>query len=201
MHCLRFLLPACFALTALVVCGPLAAHASEEITSRARKFLDAHTAKLRPLELAGNKAWWDANVTGKSEDFKRKEETQNRIDEALANRDAFKEVKELKDHRKAIDDKTLARSIEVLYLAYLEKQVDTDLLKNMVAKSNKVEQAFNVFRAKINDQEWTDSKVRETLKSSIDSDQRKKVWEASKAVGAVLEGDLKELVKLRNEAA
>jgi peptidyl-dipeptidase A len=71
----------------------------------------------------------------------------------------------------------------------------------MVAKSNKVEQAFNVFRAKVNEQEWTDSKVRETLKSSLDSAQRKIVWEASKAVGGVVEADLKELVKLRNEAA
>jgi peptidyl-dipeptidase A len=201
MHTVRLLLPACCALTALMVCGPLAVHASAELTSRARKFVDVHTAKLQPLELAASKAWWDANVTGKAEDFKRKEETQNRIDEALANRDAFKEVKDLKDHRNDIDDKTLARCIDVLYLAYLEKQVDTDLLKKMVAKSNKVEQAFNVFRAKINDQEWTDSKVRDTLKSSVDSDQRKNVWEASKAVGGVLEADLKELVKLRNEAA
>ena len=30
---------------------------------------------------------------------------------------------------------------------------------------------------------------------------RQKVWEASKGVGAVVEGDLRELVKLRNEAA
>jgi peptidyl-dipeptidase A len=201
MHTLRLLLPACFALAALVLSGPLAARASEDITNRARKFLDAHTAKLQPLELAASKAWWDANVTGNAEDFKRKEETQNRIDEALANRDAFKEVKDLKDHRKDIDDKTLARCIDVLYLAYLEKQVDTELLKKLVAKSNKVEQAFNVFRAKVNDQEWTDSKVREALKSSTDSDQSKKVWEASKAVGGELEADLKELVKLRNEAA
>src|SRR5205823_10449632 len=30
---------------------------------------------------------------------------------------------------------------------------------------------------------------------------RQRVWEASKGVGAAVEGDLKELVKLRNEAA
>ena len=119
---------------------------------------------MRPLEIAGSKAWWNANITGKDEDFKRKEEAQNRIDEALANRDAFEEVKDLKEHRKEIDDPTLARCIDVLYLAYLEKQVDPDLLKKMVAKANAVEKAFNVFRAKVDGKEMTDSEVREMLK-------------------------------------
>src|SRR5206468_5671671 len=46
-----------------------------------------------------------------------------------------------------------------------------------------------------------DSKVRAILKDSKDSSQRQKAWEASKEVGKVVEADLKELVKLRNEAA
>jgi peptidyl-dipeptidase A len=201
MCCPRLFLFAGLALATLLLCSPLAAVASEEITGRARKFLDTHTAKVRPLEIAAAKAWWDANTTGKAEDFKKKEEAQNRIDEALANADAFKEAKDLRDHRKDIDDKTLARCMDVLYLAYLEKQVDTDLLKQMTAKSNKVEKAFNEYRAKVDDQEWTDSKVRDALKTSKDSKRRQQVWEASKAVGAVLESDLKDLVKLRNQAA
>src|SRR5262249_20693192 len=43
--------------------------------------------------------------------------------------------------------------------------------------------------------------VRKVLRSSTDSKRLQAVWEASKAVGAVVEKDLKELVKLRNEAA
>jgi peptidyl-dipeptidase A len=201
MVCPRLLLFAGFALTAFWLGSPMAAVASDEITSRARKFLDAHTAKLRPLEITAAKAWWDANTTGKNEDFKKKEEAQNRIDEALAQADTFKEVKFLKDHRKDVDDKTLARCVDVLYLTYLEKQVDTDLLKKMTAKSNKVEQAFNEYRAMVDGAHWTDGQVREALKKSTDSKQLQQVWEASKAVGGVLEADLKDLVKLRNQAA
>ena len=37
----------------------------------------------------------------------------------------------------------------MLYLLYLEKQVDPDLLKKMVAKANAVEKAFNDYRAKV----------------------------------------------------
>ena len=197
----RLLLPAGFALALLLFFHPLATLASDEVTGRARKFLDAHTAKLRPLEIAAARAWWDANISGKDEDFKKKAEAQNRVDAALADADAFKEVKNLRDQKKDIDDKVLARAIDVLYLSYLEKQLDTDLLKKMVEKGNKVEQVFNVFRANVDGQEWTDGKVRATLKSSKDSTQRKNVWEASKVVGAKVEADLKELVKLRNQAA
>ena len=74
----------------------LMASAGPGETERARKFVEAHVAKLRPLELEASKAWWDASVTGKDEDFKKKEEAQNRIDEALANAEAFQELKAIK---------------------------------------------------------------------------------------------------------
>jgi peptidyl-dipeptidase A len=200
MFCLRLLLPAL--LLALFVAGfPLSASASPEVTERARKFVTDHTAKLQPLEVASAAAWWNANISGKGEDFKRKEEAQNKIDEALANPERFAEVKALKEKLKDIDDPVTSRAIEVLYLTYLEKQLDTDLLKKMTAKSNAVEQAFNVFRARVDGKEMTDSEVRKVLKTSKDSARRQAVWEASKGVGGVLEPDLRALVKLRNEAA
>jgi len=169
----------------------------------AKEFITAHETKMKPLELAANKAWWDANVSGKDEDFARKEEAQNKIDAALSEPKPFATLKGIKKAKDAgkVNDPLLARQVELMYLMYLEKQVPPELLKKITAKANTVEQSFNVFRAKVDGQEYADSKVRSTLKQSTDSALRKKVWEASKGVGAVVEGDLKELVKLRNEAA
>jgi peptidyl-dipeptidase A len=178
-----------------------AAVADPGATARAKAFVAAHVAKVRPLEIAGSKAWWDANTTGKDEDFKRKEAAQNAIDAALADKAAFAELKAVHADRGKIDDPLVAREIDLLYLQYLEKQVDPELLKKITAKANAVEQAFNVFRAKVDGKELADSKVREVLKKSADPAERQKVWEASKAVGAAVEADLRELVKLRNEAA
>src|SRR4051794_23978812 len=108
MFYLRVLLPAAFTLAGVVLLWcPITATASPEVTSRARKFIDEHTARLRPLEVAGALAWWNANISGKPEDFQKKIETQNRIDEALANAAAFAEVKNLKQHAKDIDDPIL----------------------------------------------------------------------------------------------
>jgi peptidyl-dipeptidase A len=201
MLSLRLALLLTFALAGFVLmAGPRTARASAEATERARKFVAAHTARARPLEVKASLAWWIANTTGKDEDFKRKEEAQNRLDEVLADKTAFKEVKAIKDGGH-IDDPITARAIDVIYLACLEKQVDPALLKKLTAKANAVEQAFNVFRAKVDGKEMTDSQVRQVLKTSTSSERRRAVWEASKKVGAVVEADLKELVKLRNEAA
>ncbi|HEV3116165.1 MAG TPA: M2 family metallopeptidase [Gemmataceae bacterium] len=203
MVCLRLMLPVAVAVAAaLVICCPIATPAGRNARTneRAEKFVNEHVAKVRPLEVAGALAWWKANTSGKDEDFNEKERAQNRIDEALANPAAFAEVKKIKEEG-GIDDPILAREIDLLYLNYLEKQVDPALLKKLTALSNKVEQAFNVYRAKVDGKEMTDSEVRKVLKTSKSSERRQAVWEASKAVGAMVAPDLKELVKLRNEAA
>ena len=85
------------------------------------------------------------------------------MDEFLANPKLFKEIKDLHEHHKDIDDKILARAVDVLYLQYLEKQVDTVLLKKMTAKSNAIEKAFNEYRAKVDGKEMTDNEVRAVL--------------------------------------
>jgi peptidyl-dipeptidase A len=167
--------------------------------ARARKFIADHEARIRPLEKAVNLAWWTANVSGKEEDFKIKEQAQNNLDEALADKKRFAELKAIQARR--LRDRLIARQIDVLYLMYLEKQIDAGLLRRITSKANAIERAFNVFRSKVDNNEMTDSEVRKVLKDSKDSARRKEVWEASKAVGGVVEKDLLDLVGLRNEAA
>ncbi len=168
----------------------------------AKFFVADHVKKIRPLEIALGKAWWSANISGTDADFARKEEKQNALDTALANKDSFEKLKTIRGYiKEATKDANLVRQIDVLYLQYLEKQVEPALLKKITAKANAVEQKFNVFRAKVGDQEMSDSQVRKVLKESTNSEERQKVWEASKKSGANVEADLKELVKLRNEAA
>src|SRR6266851_924273 len=198
---LRLLLSGGLALASLLaMMTPMTSPASKEASERARRFVADHVARLKPLEREASLAWWNANITGKDEDFEKKIEAQNRIDEALADKEKFRELKEIKDAGQ-IDDPVLAREINVLYLQYLEKQVDPALLKKIVAKSNAVEKAFNVYRAKVDGKEMTDSEVRKVLKESKNSERLQAVWEGSKAIGGVVEADLKELVLLRNEAA
>jgi peptidyl-dipeptidase A len=184
-----------------VLVSPRSILADPQTTKLASEFIAQHDAKVKPLEIAVGLAWWNANISGKDEDFKKKEIAQNRLDEALADTKVFSELKSVYNAKKQIDDPTVARCIEVLYLQYLEKQVDPALLKKITALANEVEKKFNVFRAKVDGNEMTDSAVRKVLKESSNSQRRKDVWEASKVVGTLVERDLMELAKLRNEAA
>ncbi len=174
-----------------------------DANDEAATVIKEHVAKVRPLEIASGIAWWNANTTGADVDFKKKEEAQNKIDSALSDKKMFDRVKALKTtaDKGDIKDAGVSRQIQLLYLQYLEKQVAPELLLKITSKANAVEQAFNVFRAKVDGAEVADSKVRSTLKESTDSALREKVWSASKGVGATVEADLTELVKLRNEAA
>src|SRR5438105_9748993 len=118
----RTMLVVGLALTVMwMMASPTAVRGNHEMTERARKFVAAHETKVRPLERAASLAWWNANITGKDEDFDKKIETQNRIDEALADPQKFRELKEIKESGQ-VDKPILAREINVLYLQYLEKQ-------------------------------------------------------------------------------
>lgn len=170
-----------------------------ETPPRAREFIAEHVRRVRPLEIEANMAWWDANTTGKDEAFRRKEEAQNRLDQVLADKARFQELKSLKGQ--PIEDPLVARQLHLLYLQTLEKQVDPALLKQLTSRANAIEKAFNVYRAKVAGKELTDSQVRTILKESKSSAERKETWEASKGVGQMVSSDLVALARLRNQLA
>lgn len=175
------------------------AAAAAEADAQAREFIGAYEQNVRPLEIDVARKWWTANVTGKDEDFQAKEEAEGVLESKLADRDAFQRLKAIKEA--GVKDRILHREIDLLYLAYQGRQIDAELIKAMLARSNAIEKAFSNYRPKVHGKELTDNKVREILRESKDSAERQAAWEASKAVGPVLLGDLKELVKLRNKAA
>ena len=167
--------------------------------ARAREFVKEYEAAVRPLEIEVNRCWWVANISGKDEDFRLKEEAETKLNLKLSDPQTFARLKTIHDGK--IDDPILRREIHVLYLGYLSKQVEPKLLKEILALENSVQKKFNIYRPELNGKKLTDNEVREILRNSTDSTERRAVWASSKAVGKQVEGDLKKLVKLRNEAA
>jgi peptidyl-dipeptidase A len=166
---------------------------------RAKLFIAQYEATVRPLEIEAAKAMWAASLTGKEEDFKRKEEAETQMDLCVSDPEKFAELKAIR--KAGVTDPLLARQIEILYLRYLGKQIDHDLLKAMAAKDNAAQRAFNVCRPVVNGKEMTDNDIREILRKSTDSAERKAAWEAGKKVGSMVVKDLLALVAMRNQAA
>lgn len=171
----------------------------KEWERRAQAFVDAHDREVRPLEIAVAKAWWDANTSGKDEDYERKTEAETKLDAVLSDPKRFAELKALELSVKSTG--VLPRQIHLLYLQYLGKQVDPQLLARMSSIANSIEQRFNVYRAQVGNEELSDSQVRDVLKKSSDSARREAVWKASKDIGPVIEKEIRDLVRLRNESA
>ena len=177
---------------------------NDEWKTKAQAFVNRHEQQVRPLEIAVARTWWDANTTGKDEDYQRKVEAETKLDAALSDATSFAELKALEtasQQTPADPRDMLRRQVHLLYLQYLGKQVDPALLARMTSIANGIEQRFNVYRARVGEEELTDSQVREILKNSTDSARREAVWNASKQVGAAIETDIRDLVRLRNEAA
>ena len=95
----------------------------------------------------------------------------------------------------------LARTIQVLYLQYLDKQVDPGLMRRMTAKANAIEKAFNVFRAQVGEKSLTDGEVRQVLQKSKDSRRAAGRVGGQQARRRGRRSRPRDLVRLRNEAA
>jgi len=164
------------------------------------EFIDAHVAKVKPLMKEANLAYWDAATTGNDSAYDKYSELELKIRKIYSSPDDFKFLKALKESGE-IKKYELSRQLTILYNAYLENQIDPDLLKQIVDLGTQVEKKFSTFRGTIKGKQVTSNEIDEILKTETDSRKRKDAWLASKQVGPVVADDLIKLVKLRNEAA
>ena len=187
-------------LTAAVIMAALMISCAKDVDMEFADFVDRHIETIAPLEKEGALAYWEAATTGDEKKFDRYSELQIELERIYTNGEDFEYVKRVRESGK-LRDKELVRTADLLYLRYLGNQVDPALLEEMVELGSVVENKFQIFRAEIEGKRMTSNEVYRALRESKDGDYRKRVWEASKRVGAVVEEDIMKLVELRNESA
>ena len=176
--------------------------------SQLQKFVTAHVEKIKPMQKEANLAYWDAAVTGKSEDYDKYSKLVLEIRQVYSDPQEFAFLEEMKESGEVKKAK-LARQLDALYNGYLENQIEPKLLKRIVDLGTEIEKNFSTFRGTIEGdpatggkpKKVTDNEIKEILKTETDSAGRKQAWLASKQVGAEVADDLVQLVKLRNQAA
>jgi peptidyl-dipeptidase A len=172
----------------------------ESMEQQFKSFLTEFYAKVIPLTKAAYLADWNAQVSGKPEDFKKSEDLQIKLNAIFADKDAFNKLKVFKESNQ-IKDEILNRELVLIYNQYLGTQVDTTLLNAITKQQTMIIQKYNNYRAIVGKDTFTDNQVEETLKSSTDSKLLKDVWMAHKSIGPLVAADIIKLVKLRNELA
>jgi peptidyl-dipeptidase A len=153
--------------------------------------------RLRSLERARNAAWWDASVDASDENESRRRETDLAYSNALADPGLFEAVVRADQG----DDGLVRRQVGLLRDLLLPHQVPRSLRERIIELESRVEGTFARHRGVVRGAEVDDNRIKEILRESDDSDERREAWEAAKTVGAAVADDVRELARLRNEAA
>ena len=161
---------------------------------------DAYLAKFQPLTLESVAAWWEANITGADAAVARKKAADKALVDLHGDHDLFAKLKTLKEQGK-VSDPVARRELDVMYRSFLAGQGDPELQKRIVELESDVEQVFNTFRSNVGGKSLTENEVRDILASSTNSAAVGAAWQGYMEVGRKAEGQLRQLVRMRNELA
>jgi peptidyl-dipeptidase A len=174
--------------------------AGTEADRRCAALCEEYTARLKPLFIALQRAWWDANITGSDAAYARKQAADQALIDLHADRAFFARVKSIKDAR-GVTDPVLRRELDVMYRAFLESQADPALQKQITALQNEADRLFNNYRPRLGDKTVHENDLRSILAKTTDSAAAQAAWKAYMDVGAQIAPKLAEMARLRNQLA
>ncbi len=154
--------------------------------------------RLQPLTLARNASWWDSNVEATDENARRRADAELAYSNALADQDLFRSIEAVRGNGVGPDQ---ARALALLSSAMLPHQIPSSLRERIVELESSVETRFSRHRGVIAGKDVDDNEITRILRRSDDLDERRDAWEASKTVGREVAEDVRQLARMRNEAA
>jgi len=166
--------------------------------SGANSLVDEIAGRLEPLAADLNRAWWDVNLEATDAHERRRLEADLAVSDLLADRSLFDRLGAARANGAG---GLVARQLGVLHDAFLPRQVDDRIRTRIVELESSVDQRFNAHRGVVGGREVTDNEIKEILRHGDDVAVRREAWEASKTVGAAVADDVRELARLRNQAA
>jgi peptidyl-dipeptidase A len=158
---------------------------------------------LRPLEVELAEAWWESNTKSSDAADERRTAAELARREFLADPTRFAAVRDARDALAGASDADplLRRQLDVLHDAFVPHQVPAELRRAIVELETRVESTFNNFRGAIDGRRVDDNQIAEILRSSDDTDERRAAWDAAKQIGPAVADRIRELARLRNQAA
>jgi peptidyl-dipeptidase A len=155
-------------------------------------------ARLAPLSRSRNIAWWDSQTVATEENADRRTLAEIAWSDALADRELFRAVERA---RAAGGNGDVRRRLDLLHNLMLTHQVPDELRAQIVELESSVDVRFSRHRGVVRGVEVGDTEIKRILRQSDDPEERREAWEGSKTVGAEVADDVRELARLRNEAA
>jgi peptidyl-dipeptidase A len=170
------------------------------MSSEINTFATATQEKLIPLFKEMKQAWWEAATTGTPKAIERQKKAQADLMRFWANRERFDTAKRLHESGEA-PDALQARLIKRLYLSAAKAQQDEETIERVTELEAEVREHYYNFRPELDGSRLSDNELDDILRDSVDSNEVRSAWLASKQVGALVAEQIRELARLRNAAA
>jgi peptidyl-dipeptidase A len=167
--------------------------------SDAEIFIQEITETVRPLHIAYTQAMWEAATTGSDEANLREQEAQAALMRFWADPDRYK--KAITFNEADADDPLTTRTLKRIYLSAAKAQQDEETIERITQIEAEVRQHYYNYRPEVDDRRLTDNEIDSILRESDQSEQVRRIWEASKEVGGMVADQVRELARLRNDAA
>ena len=159
------------------------------------------TDRLAPLDRELGLAWWESSTDASPDADERRAAADLARREFLADHDAFAAVREQLEAPDDGGEAHTTRALELLADAMVPHQVPAELLRALVDLETAVDARFTAYRADLDGSRVDDNTLLDILRTSNDSGERQAAWEAGKQIGAEVADDVRQLARLRNDAA
>jgi peptidyl-dipeptidase A len=153
---------------------------------------------LRPLHLAASRAWWDSSTSATGDHERQRVAAELALSDALADPELYREVSAARENGA---ERVTHRQLDLLYHGLVPNQVPEEIRHRIVELEASVDSRFSKHRAVVGGRRIDDNEIRRLLRESEDVPERREAWEGSKTVGAEVADDVRELARLRNDAA
>ena len=192
--------PSFLVLVLLLSFSPAASPASP-IQERADRFLALANAGYQALYRVNSEAQWLAVTDVTPQHDAAAEATGKAYAAFNGNPGIITEARELLTHQKELNELTVRQLKQLLLNAAEGPMTNPDLVAKRVAAETKQASILNGFEFKLNGQPITVNQIDDKLEKSVDLNERKAVWEASKESGPALKPNLVTVRDLRNGVA
>jgi peptidyl-dipeptidase A len=155
--------------------------------------------RFAELETEFHEAYWQSQVEATPASEQRRAELELELRRAKGDPRALEEVNEALE--RSPRDPVLRRQLEVLRLSLSANQMSDAQRARIVELQSSVESDFAAYRPEVEGGALSDNEIEEILRSSDDDALRRRAWEASKEIGAVVAERVRELARVRNRVA
>jgi len=169
------------------------------MTKNVQTFLQEFNNQMELLMRDVTEASWMAQTTGDPEWAVKLSDAETKLNLLFSRKDIYEETKHYLEKENVTEMEK--RQLLLFLNGMKESLLPEDVLADLSKRSSDLNLLFNTFTPEADGKKYSANEIREVLINSTDQELRKKVWYASKEVGKVVEKDLLELVRKRNEAA